>query len=516
MLLRNGLSTTKFRMAAAIERSGDRALPILAAALILLVYVVGGEGWLLGVSMLLPSSILLFKRHAHMARYVRDPHQGFLRVLTEDAFDSAVTTMLRDTSRSGRKSAYFLFNIEDLDAIRKRFGSRISDDVTSCCVRRLCDALREDDVISQIEDGKFAIVLAPTHHLTMESCIQMAARIQSSLEEPILLSRASIFVSCAVGFATSHPSFGSSAEALRSAAQIAMAEASRANSSAIRAYSNELRQKSVSRRKAENEASHALERGEIKAWFQPQISTDTGRLSGLEALARWEHPTRGLLPPSEFLPMFERTGQMEALAKQMLDQSLCALQVWDDSGVSIPQIGVNFSADELRNPSLPEMVKWELDRFDLAPSRLAIEIIENVIAGSPDDIVARNVTELCKLGCPIDLDDFGTGHASISSIRHLPITRLKIDRSFVTQCDQDSDQRRMIAAILTMAERLGLDTLAEGVETAGEHAILSQLGCSHVQGFGISRPLAPTSVIAWLHKHNAKLQTAPQIGKKAH
>ena len=158
-----------------------------------------------------------------------------------------------------------------------------------------------------------------------------------------------------------------------------------------------------------------------------------------------------------------------------------------------------------------EKIKWELDRFDLTPDRLAVEVLETVVALAPDDMITRNINALGALGCQIDLDDFGTGHASISSIRRFSVSRIKIDRSFVMKADRDPEQQRMIAAILTMAERLEVETLAEGVETVGEHAVLAQLGCDHVQGYGIARPMPFEQTLDWIVGHSAKLQDMPQI-----
>jgi EAL domain-containing protein (putative c-di-GMP-specific phosphodiesterase class I) len=177
---------------------------------------------------------------------------------------------------------------------------------------------------------------------------------------------------------------------------------------------------------------------------------------------------------------------------------------------------VNFAGSELSNPLLIRKISWELDRFDLTADRLAIEVLETVVASAPDDMITRNINALGDLGCRIDLDDFGTGHASITSIRRFGVNRIKIDRSFVLRADRDPEQQRMISAILTMAERLGVETLAEGVETVGEHVILAQLGCDHVQGFGIAHPMPMDETIAWIEAHNAKLHDVPRImGGKA-
>jgi EAL domain-containing protein (putative c-di-GMP-specific phosphodiesterase class I) len=236
--------------------------------------------------------------------------------------------------------------------------------------------------------------------------------------------------------------------------------------------------------------------------------------TGFEALARWTHPERGLITPAEFLPILEQAGAMERLGEVILYNALSALKTWDAAGLDVPQVGVNFSPEELRNPRLVKKIEWELDRFDLPARRLNVEILETVVALSPDDTVVRNIAALSELGCPIDLDDFGTGHASISSIRRFDVQRLKIDRSFVMKVDRDPEQQRMVSAILTMAEQLGLATLAEGVETAGEHAMLAQLGCGHVQGYGIGRPIPLDQTIEWVTRHLARLEAPPPIGRQ--
>jgi EAL domain-containing protein (putative c-di-GMP-specific phosphodiesterase class I) len=255
----------------------------------------------------------------------------------------------------------------------------------------------------------------------------------------------------------------------------------------------------------------ALATGQIQPWFQPQISTDTGQITGFEALARWHHPIKGIIPPKEFLRAIEQAGQLERLAEVMIYNSFAALQAWDAAGLHVPQIGVNFAGSELSNPKLLEKIKWELDRFDLAPDRLAVEVLETVIASAPDDMITRNINALGKLGCSIDLDDFGTGNASIASIKRFSVSRIKIDKSFVMKADRDPEQQRMISAILTMAERLQVQTLAEGVETVGEHVLLAQLGCDHVQGFGIGRPMPFDKTEEWINAHTAKLQAVPQF-----
>jgi EAL domain-containing protein (putative c-di-GMP-specific phosphodiesterase class I) len=177
-------------------------------------------------------------------------------------------------------------------------------------------------------------------------------------------------------------------------------------------------------------------------------------------------------------------------------------------------VSINLSQQDLTNPNLNNTIARELDRFDLPPHRLGLEILETVVTDTPDDVTVRGLQRLSQLGCTIDLDDYGTGHASIAAIKRFPINRIKIDRSFVTKCDQNPDQQRLVSALLSMAEHLEIETLAEGVETVGEHALLAQLGCGFVQGFGIARPMPFAETYGWLRQHAAKIADPPQITRR--
>jgi EAL domain-containing protein (putative c-di-GMP-specific phosphodiesterase class I) len=212
--------------------------------------------------------------------------------------------------------------------------------------------------------------------------------------------------------------------------------------------------------------------------------------------------------------MIENAGLSERLGEVMLQNALSALVRWDKLQLDIPAVSVNFSAEELRSPRLADKLKWELDRYNLNPNRLCVEVLENVIAATDNDIIVSNIAALARLGCGVDLDDFGTGHASITSIRRFAVRRIKIDRSFVTRIDDDRNQQKMLSAILSMAERLDLATIAEGVETPGEHAMLAQLGCDEVQGFGIARPMPMEDTQAWITAQRATVTALPKIAHK--
>ncbi len=429
-------------------------------------------------------------------------------------FETAVQRAVATAARTTRKTGCIMLELDDPDDALARYGRDAFDSMTGQVAERLRAVTRPRDVVCRLEDNLFAISIAPVRQLDLGIALHMASRVQAAVEDPFAVDGATVYLSASVGLALSTNIARKSGPDMIEAAMLALSEARRHGPSAMRAFSQEMRAPTGAPSILSDDAVAALENGQIQPWYQPQISTDTGRVTGFEALARWSHPRRGMIAPAEFLPVLEQASRMERLSEVMLYNALSALKSWDAAGLDVPRVGVNFSPEELRNPRLVDKIKWELDRFDLPAHRLNVEILETVVATSPDDTVVRNISGLSAMGCQIDLDDFGTGHASISSIRRFDVQRLKIDRSFVMKVDRDPEQQRMVSAILLMAERLGLDTLAEGVETAGEHAMLAQLGCGHVQGFGIGRPMPLDQTVAWTTAHLSKLHDPPAIGRQ--
>lgn len=502
---------TSLRTGLSAVLTGPQALAFLPA-LVLGGFWLGGEPVLLVIALGLPFFLAvagLFRDPAQAASYGH-LSQDYDRETLEGTLDG----VLRQARRHLRKTACLLVEIDDFETLLDRHGQAAADMVSARTADRLNTALRGRDTVIPLGQGQIGIAVAPVRRLNSEAGLQMAARVQAAVEEPIALDGSTVYVSASVGLCLDSFIPGGSGRDLADAAGLALLEARRHAPSAIRAYTPELRHIETPSGETGGDLLSALDRGDIHAWFQPQLSTDTGRISGFEALARWTHPVRGLVPPAEFLPGLRQAGKMDILGTLILREALGALRHWDDTGFDIPGIGVNFSSEELRDPKLVDRIAWELDRFSLEPGRLTVEVLESVVASSPEDTITRNIRDLGRMGCRIDLDDFGTGHASISSIRRFAVQRIKIDRSFVTKVDCDQDQQRMVNAILLMADQLGLDTLAEGVETAGEHAMLAQLGCGHVQGFGIARPMPIGDTDDWIRDHLSRVQSPPSIGRR--
>lgn len=478
-------------------------------ALCLAVFWLGGEAALVVLSLAIPLAVVLINPSAlHTKAQALRQVRG---LVPRQDFETVVSELHVKCRQEGRQSAVFLLELFEYDQLVERYGQAAGEAVVARVAERFEALLRETDVVTRLSDARLGVCIDAVQHIDLEAGIQLAGRLQTAAEEPIAVDGTTVYVTGAVGFCMLNRAPGQTGRAWFEAAETALSEARKRGPNGIRAYSNELRKKAAARNSLREEARQALENGQIQPWYQPQISTDTGRVTGFEALARWNHPERGQISPAEFLPVFEDAGLIDRMGEIILYHSLTALKAWDATGVTVPCVGVNFSGSELNNPRLAEKIQWELDRFDLTPDRLAVEVLETVVSSSPGDVVSRNVRALGEMGCRIDLDDFGTGNASIAAIRRFNVSRIKIDRSFVTKADRDPDQRRMITAILTMAERLNIETLAEGVETVGEHALLAQLGCNHVQGFGIGRPMAFDKTIDWIAQHEQKLGDTPAL-----
>ena len=510
MSLLAGFSNALSRRTIRSMINGPQALAFLPA-LTLGSFWIGGEPALLGIALLFPVFIALVGQDSPVTNVHLPAETSGLG--QRERLEKALDNILQLTRPNGRTTASLVVELDDYNMLIDRLGNKAGDDILRRTVDRLRGVLRDDDIIVRLDGAKFAIALAPVRRADLESLIQISARLQSAVSEPISLDATTVYVSCSVGFCLSTRAPESTGESMLEAAEQALSNAKLNGPVAIRGYSSEMQHKAKAQHALIEEVTLALEDGQIQPWFQPQISTDTGEVSGFEALARWHHPERGMIPPCDFLPAIEQAGLFERLGEVILYSSLTCLKKWDKAGFKVPQVGVNFSDAELRNPKLVDKIRWELDRFDLTPDRLNIEILETVIAGADNDIITRNIAGLATLGCAIDLDDFGTGHASIANIRRFAVGRIKIDRSFVMRVDTDHEQQRMVSAILTMAEQLNLETLGEGVETAGEHAMLAQLGCNHVQGFGLARPMPFADTLDWMQKHREKLAETPKIGR---
>lgn len=481
-----------------------RALvPAFMPAVFLASFWLAGEQGLIVAAIIAPFALAISigGEQTNLRGFMTDPLTGLyqrdrlMRILNDD-------TATWDKGRQG--GAALVVEIDGFRQIQEQHGREAVERILRTTAHRLRAAVRDDDVPACLEGPTFAVALSKAERLDINGIVGIANRLQIALSEPIAVDAANIYVTVSIGGALASRLDHPDGLDLIEAATAAMMDAQRQGPAAIRIYSEAMRQRIRDRKELSHEVAEAMERGEYLPFFQPQVSATDGRLIGLETLARWRHPTRGIISPGEFLPAVESSGLMDRLGEIMVYHALAALRRWDLKGLGVPRVSVNFSASELRDPKLVDRLQWELDRFELEPDRLGIEVLETVVAESNDDVIVRNLSGLAALGCVIELDDFGTGHAAITNIRRFSVRRLKIDRSFVARSDVDTDQRRMVAAIQAMATELGLQTLAEGIETSGEAAQIARLGCDCMQGFGIARPMSLEDAEEWLRTYKAR------------
>ncbi len=372
--------------------------------------------------------------------------------------------------------------------------------------------LRDRDLLISRSDNQLAILTAAQDGLHTNAMMAVARRVQTAIEMPQLPAQIpALKTRAAIGLASApRPSQVMTAAELVKTAEDALEIAEQQGLSGIFCADPLPPRRPIDTRLV-IEAQRALDTDQIVPWFQPQICTRSGRLIGVEALARWEHPERGLISPCGFLPALEQAGVAGRLSEVMLHHGFAAMKLWDGAGIKIPFMAINLSGDELGKPGLAQQIAWDLDAHNMAPERLRVEILETVAVASAKGTAGENIEALRALGCLIDLDDFGTGHATIAAVEQFGVDRLKIDRSFLSAIDKDPRQQKLVGAIIAMAEHMGLDTLAEGLESREELEALTRLGCGFAQGYAIARPMPRQDLLRW-----AKRRSAFQVDRKRH
>jgi len=476
-------------------------------------YWFGGESVLLVMALAIPAMMGLAGLFSHKAEPPPAPPAFSIRLAEVGTLVDALDEGFKAEPRTGLRVAALHIGVDNFTKLKQDYGSAIALQAVDIICERLMSSLRKADLVCMREDGEIAVALAPMRDLDLEAMILTCGRLQHILSQPMALGVARVSVITSLGFCLPTRMEERTGQACLDAAEAALREAQHAGSGSIRAFSPNTTPHLVTRNTLVNDVAGALDAGHIVPWFQPQLNADTGQVSGMEALARWIHPEQGVILPNAFLPAVSAAGLNRRLGDVIRNKALHALKKWDATDILIPTVSINFTQSELADITLIDRIQWELDQFDLMPDRLVIEILETVMSDSQSNAVTRTIAALSALGCSIDLDDFGTGNASIAHIRQFGVNRIKIDRSFVSAIDRDPSQQSVLAAILEMADRLDVRTVAEGVETRGEHTLLSQLGCGYVQGFLIARPMPFEETLTWARSHVKQLAGVPPISK---
>jgi diguanylate cyclase (GGDEF)-like protein len=376
--------------------------------------------------------------------------------------------------------------------INESMGSLAGDELLITFARRLMSALRGGDILARTGGNEFGVLVGLKRGV--EDALAAAERIQQVMATPFKLSELEIRIECAIGVALMH--VGQDAEELFRNAQFAVKQAKAAGKPQV----YEPKEASAARRRfsIETELRRALDKDQLKLFYQPLINLKSGEVAGFEALARWQHDDRGEISPSEFIPVAEESGLILQLGRWAMDKAAQTLANWDhQAGEKLPlYVGVNLSAIQVARDNIAEVVASALKSSGLAGNRLTLELTESSIVQDPGR--ATRVFEALKaLDATVAMDDFGTGYSSLAYLQRLPIDVLKIDKSFVTGMMRDPDAVAIVRAVLSLADALGMSTTAEGIETVELATTLATLGCASGQGFYFAKPLEAEAALEY-------------------
>ncbi len=419
-------------------------------------------------------------------------HDAFHDSLTGLANRTLFMNHLHLTIERGKRRVDATFAVLFLDfdrfkVINDSLGHAEGDKLLMQIARRLESSLRPGDLVARLGGDEFTILLP---ELDDESdALRIAERIQEKLKGAFALAGREIFTSASIGIALSTAGHTQAEDMLRDA-DIAMYRAKAKGKAQFQVFDQEMHKDALAQMQLETEMRHALERGEFLLHYQPIINLETNNLMGFEALVRWKHPERGMVPPMEFIPAAEETGLILALGKWILNESCRQMRQWQIGNPAAESltVSVNLSSKQFQQPNLAEQVAAALDAAGLDARCLKLEITESHIMENAESAIAM-MNRLRNLGTEISLDDFGTGYSSLSYLHRFPVDYLKIDRSFVTRMVGNTENAEIVHTIIKLAQNLKMKVVAEGIETAEQLDKLQQLNCEYGQGYFFSKPL---------------------------
>ncbi|MFZ6656883.1 two-component system response regulator [Undibacterium sp. TJN19] len=381
--------------------------------------------------------------------------------------------------------AVIFVDLDEFKTINDTMGHHVGDRVIQEAAMRIAQQIRRHDEAIRLGGDEF-VVIAPNLHQPAEGLL-IAEKILKSFSEPIVIEDYQFVIGASIGVAK-FPGDGNTLSELLNAADSAMYEAKRHGKGKICAYSGNLNENVRTRLNIEHGLVSAIEKDELELYFQPVIDLHDYRLIGFEALLRWNHPVSGLLDPGQFLPIAEEIGLIENISNWVLERALAQLSVWHRVGQDQLFMAVNISPKQFQNEQMLAQIASMLNKYQLSPHLLEIEISEAMLQDFHQS--RKMVTAMRELGIRVAIDDFGTGYTSIALLKHLPVSRLKIDRSFVVSLPGAERDVGLISAILQMARSLDLEITAEGIETREQALILRELGCPAIQGYYFGHPMA--------------------------
>ena len=407
-----------------------------------------------------------------------DPLTGLPnRALFKDRLEIAFA---RAKGREAARFAVFFLDLDRFKLVNDSLGHRAGDELLVQIARRLESCRRAGDTVARLGGDEFTLLVEGV--ATDEEAIAVAERVHRSLMPPYMIEGHEVFAGASIGIALGGPATERVEHLLRDADTAMYRAKVRGCRHAV--FDSSMHERAMAALRIENELRRALERGELRVHYQPIVELSSSKILGVEALVRWEHRERGLVPPSEFIPLAEETGLVVPLGHWVLDEACRALS-------TLPEritLSVNLSGRQLLQPEFCTELKEMLARCRIDPSRLRLELTESMLIGNGAAAIAA-LTQLRGTGVRLCIDDFGTGYSSLSYLHELPIDSLKIDRSFVGAMGDDERKIKIVQSILVLGKALGIDVVAEGVETQEQAEVLRRLGCERAQGYFFARPV---------------------------
>jgi diguanylate cyclase (GGDEF)-like protein len=420
------------------------------------------------------------QRIRHMAHH--DELTGLPnRALLNDRADQA----LAQGRRSGQPLALLFLDLDGFKDINDSLGHAIGDRLLQSVAARRRAWGPARDTVARLGGDEFVVMLV--NLAQAEDAVDIARAIAQALARPHVVDQHTLHVTASIGVAA-FPEDGDSAGALLKHADAAMYRAKAQGRNAVQCYTHEMSVHAWQRMELHAALREAIERGQFELHYQPQLELASGRLRGVEALIRWQHPQLGLVSPDRFIPLAEETGLIGPLGEWVLRTAARQLQRWRAAGHTTLVMSVNLSARQVEPGALPRLVQQVLEECQLPAPCLELEITETALLHNAEPVRAA-LEALKGLGVALALDDFGTGYSSLSHLRRFPIDTIKIDKSFTAEIGASADTTTIIRAIVALARSLGVETVAEGVETAAQLRFLSTLGCHHAQGYHLGRPV---------------------------
>jgi diguanylate cyclase (GGDEF)-like protein len=425
---------------------------------------------------------------SYLARY--DPLTGLVnRFLFGDRLQSAIARAKRD----GRLVALMFIDLDDFKAVNDHYGHATGDALLKQVAKRIVGSVRETDSVARIGGDEFTVILESGTRL--EDAGQVATKILDAVAEPYLVGNRELRVTASIGIAI-YPLDADSSQALLRDADIAMYSAKASGSNNFQYFTPKLRQRTSERLGLIDGLRQAVASGEgLRLVYQPWVQAASGHVVGVEALLRWEHPELGMVPTDRFIALAEETDLIVPLGNWVMETACRQVKTWHESGLDPFAVSINVSSRQLRRGNLAELVGDALQRSGLDAPFLKIELTERTLVDDTET-ARRTLDRLRDIGVDIAIDDFGTGYSSLSYLKSFPIDAIKIDREFVRDAVTDEDTATVAESMVALAKKLRLEVIAEGVETREQLEMVRSHGCSLVQGFYISRPLAVDRVPA--------------------